>query len=163
MTYSEKIKNARERAGLSQQELADQIGVGKRTIASYENGKTRPRSATLDKLAEALKVSVMELTDDSAPAAPKASEAIQPQAPADLPARSVSEETDTGPSNARAALREQLRKELQEEVDRAEAQIEPLKTTAEYGRGTSAENAKTQISILRKSVEWHQRMLSKYL
>lgn len=38
MTFSDKIKVAREQAGLTQQQLADSTGVSKRTIASYESG-----------------------------------------------------------------------------------------------------------------------------
>ena len=36
MTFSDKIKRSREVVGLTQQELANLVGVSKRTIASYE-------------------------------------------------------------------------------------------------------------------------------
>ena len=64
MTFSDKIKRAREVAKLTQQELADIIGVSKRTIASYESQGAVPRRSTLAKLASALKVSVKYLSDD---------------------------------------------------------------------------------------------------
>ena len=64
MTFSDKIKRAREVAKLTQQELADSIGVSKRTIASYESQGAVPRRSTLAKLAAALKVSVKYLSDD---------------------------------------------------------------------------------------------------
>lgn len=65
MTFSDKIKRSREIAGLTQEELADAIGVSRRTVASYESESAKPRRATLSKLASALKVSVKFLSDDS--------------------------------------------------------------------------------------------------
>ena len=64
MTFSDKIKRAREVAKLTQQDLADSIGVTQRTIASYECQGVIPRKSTLAKLASALKVSVKYLSDD---------------------------------------------------------------------------------------------------
>lgn len=65
MTFSDKIKRSREIAGLTQQELADQVGVSKRTIASYECTDAIARRSTTVKLARALKVSVKYLTDET--------------------------------------------------------------------------------------------------
>lgn len=64
MTFSDKIKRAREVAKLTQSELAQQVGVSQRTIASYESGGAKARRSTIEKLARALKVSVKFLTDD---------------------------------------------------------------------------------------------------
>lgn len=64
MTFSDKIKRAREVAGLTQQQLADQVGVSKRTIASYECTNAIARRSTTEKLARALKVSVRYLIDE---------------------------------------------------------------------------------------------------
>ena len=47
MTFSDKIKVAREQAGLTQQQLADSTGVSKRTIASYESGGAIARASTM--------------------------------------------------------------------------------------------------------------------
>lgn len=63
MTFSDKIKKAREVVGLTQQGLADLVGVSKRTIASYECTNAMARRSTLVKLASALKVSVKYLAD----------------------------------------------------------------------------------------------------
>ena len=63
MTFSDKIKRSREVVGLTQQELADLVGVSKRTIASYECTDAVARRSTIEKLAKALKVSVKYLTD----------------------------------------------------------------------------------------------------
>ena len=65
MIFSDKVKRASEVAKLTQQELADNIGVSKRTIAAYESQGAIPRKGTLAKLAAALKVSVKYLSDDS--------------------------------------------------------------------------------------------------
>lgn len=63
MTFSDKIKRSREVADLTQQELADLVGVSKRTIASYESTNAIARRTTIVKLARALKVSVRYLSD----------------------------------------------------------------------------------------------------
>ena len=64
MTFSDKIKRSREVAKMTQVELAEQVGVSQRTIASYESGGARARRSTIEKLARALKVSVKFLSDD---------------------------------------------------------------------------------------------------
>lgn len=64
MTFSDKIKRSREVAKLTQLELAQEVGVSQRTIASYESGGARARRSTTEKLASALKVSVKFLSDD---------------------------------------------------------------------------------------------------
>jgi len=64
MTFSDKIKRARGERKLSQQQLADMVGVSKRTIASYESTDAMARKSTLRKLAEALQVSVDYLAHD---------------------------------------------------------------------------------------------------
>ena len=52
------IKEARERAGLSQKELAQIIGVAPNTMHGYESGKHDPKSDLLTKIAMACHVSV---------------------------------------------------------------------------------------------------------
>ena len=42
MTYSEKVKNARERLLLTQDEMATGLGVNAITICRWETGKTEP-------------------------------------------------------------------------------------------------------------------------
>ena len=55
------LKKARERRKLTQQELADKIGVHQVTIARLETGKRQPSMDLLHRLAKALKVKVGEL------------------------------------------------------------------------------------------------------
>lgn len=64
MTFSDKIKVARETMGYTQQELADRVGVSKRTIASYESTDAKARPSTMRKLAEALDVSMDYLSKE---------------------------------------------------------------------------------------------------
>ena len=64
MTFSDKIKVSRELCNLTQQQLADKVGVSKRTIASYESTDARARSSTMRKLAMALGASYDYLAND---------------------------------------------------------------------------------------------------
>ena len=57
-TFSEKVREARELLNLTQADLGKLIGVSMRTIVSYETTDSKPRTSTLKKLAEALRVSV---------------------------------------------------------------------------------------------------------
>ena len=55
MTFGEKVKAGRTKLGLTQEELANKIGVTVRVICSYEKDKSRPRGMERYKaLAEAL-------------------------------------------------------------------------------------------------------------
>lgn len=49
--------------GLSQQELADRIGVKQPTVANMEKPGTKPQLKTLKKVASALGITVEHLTD----------------------------------------------------------------------------------------------------
>lgn len=64
-TFADKVKETRMSLRLTQQDLADQVGVSKRTIAGYEIGEKKPRDYHLRKLAEALQVSVDYLRFDT--------------------------------------------------------------------------------------------------
>lgn len=48
----QRIKEARQRSGFSQQQLAGAIGVSDKTISAYEVGRVEPPLNTLDKLCE---------------------------------------------------------------------------------------------------------------
>lgn len=55
MKISEQIKKAREKAGLTQSELAEKIGLSGHNIISYfENGDRTPSLDTLYRIADAL-------------------------------------------------------------------------------------------------------------
>ena len=55
--FSEKVREARTFFKLNQQELADLVGVSKRSIIKYEVSGVKPRPQVLHKLAKSLQVS----------------------------------------------------------------------------------------------------------
>lgn len=57
----ERLRNSREAIGMSITKLADQIGVSRNTITSYEQGRTEPNASDLLKLASALGCSLGDL------------------------------------------------------------------------------------------------------
>ena len=64
MTMGQLIKAARERAGMTQEELGKKIGVTGVAIMRYEKGQRQPRLAQLQAIASALGVPVQELISD---------------------------------------------------------------------------------------------------
>ena len=66
MKFCEKVKEARNKAGLKQDEHAKAIGVSLRTITNYESGERYPKKREVYyKLADVLKVDVNYLlTED---------------------------------------------------------------------------------------------------
>lgn len=66
MTYGDIIQDLRMSKGLSQQELADELKIGRSTLANYEQSKREPNYETLEKISRYFKVSVdyiLGLTD----------------------------------------------------------------------------------------------------
>ncbi len=61
MLKTPRLREHRERASLSQMELAERSGVSRATIADLELGKRKPQPRTRRKLAEALGVRPDEL------------------------------------------------------------------------------------------------------
>ena len=59
MKFGEKLKEQRGKAGLSQEELGEALGITRRTLVNYENGKSYPQDRNVYfKLAEFFKVDV---------------------------------------------------------------------------------------------------------
>lgn len=56
MSFSSRLRQAREQAGLTQQSFADKIGVTKSAIGNYENGVSSPKWDVLIKIFDALQV-----------------------------------------------------------------------------------------------------------
>lgn len=67
MKLSEKIYTCRKRAGLSQDALAEQIGVSRQAISKWENGEALPETSKLLPLSHALGVSIDWLLDENDP------------------------------------------------------------------------------------------------
>jgi transcriptional regulator with XRE-family HTH domain len=63
----DRIRSRREAAGLSQQQLADRIGVPLPTLRHWEIGQREPRAAACLRLAQALGVAIEELVREPAP------------------------------------------------------------------------------------------------
>lgn len=60
--FAERVKEARKKAGLSQAELAEKLGVGQNTVSNYENATgekgSAPKLETAAKIADILNVSL---------------------------------------------------------------------------------------------------------
>ena len=73
-----RIKRLRLRAGLTQEQLAKNIGVSQGTVAGWERGNSKPSVRVLKKLANELDASIEQLTTiDIKPATPETIEAIK--------------------------------------------------------------------------------------
>ncbi len=57
-----RLKEARTENGWSRKDLAKRAGVSQQTIMMVENGKTTPKPETLQKLANAMRIDVREIT-----------------------------------------------------------------------------------------------------
>ena len=68
MKLSDKIVRLRKSNGMSQEELADKLGVSRQAISRWEMGRSRPDVETLQRLADALGVELTELLDETPPA-----------------------------------------------------------------------------------------------
>lgn len=62
MTSGDKIKEIRQKRGLTQDELAQRIGIKRGTLAQYEANRRQPKLETLKKFAQALDVPWYELS-----------------------------------------------------------------------------------------------------
>lgn len=67
MTFAEKLKKARQRANLSQAELADKLGLNLRTYGSYERGERDVSTALLRQICLTLNVSSDDLINTDKP------------------------------------------------------------------------------------------------
>ncbi len=64
-TFGERLKQLRKKAGLTQTELADLVGVHETTIRRWENNNDKPMPDSFSRLAKALGVSEADLLNDS--------------------------------------------------------------------------------------------------
>ncbi len=62
MQFNEKLLSLRKRYSVSQTDLANAVGVSRKSIQYYESGERYPRNGVLVKLAEFFNVSVDYLT-----------------------------------------------------------------------------------------------------
>ena len=64
MTFSEKLMDLRRRAGMSQEQLADRLGVTRQSVSKWESGTAMPELVKLISLSEIFGVSVDYLVKD---------------------------------------------------------------------------------------------------
>lgn len=64
LSFNDRIKEARLKAGLTQEQLADKIGVAKSTVTGYEKGNSEPNMMTVQKIMESLDVDANFLWQD---------------------------------------------------------------------------------------------------
>ena len=79
MTLSEKLQNLRRAAGLSQEALAEQLGVTRQAVSKWETGEGKPDIDNLLPLAKLLHTTVDYLLDDAADAPHTETPPTQPQ------------------------------------------------------------------------------------
>ncbi len=80
-----RLAQRRKAIGLTQERLAEQLGVERTTVVRWERGETQPLPWLRPKLAQALRVSadrIEELLADGAPASPQGPTAVPRQVPA---------------------------------------------------------------------------------
>ena len=63
MNLGENIKNRREELKLSQEYVADQLGITRQAVSKWETGQSEPTASNLIQLAEVFEISLSELTD----------------------------------------------------------------------------------------------------
>ncbi|MBR2890522.1 MAG: helix-turn-helix transcriptional regulator [Oscillospiraceae bacterium] len=83
MGFGEKLRAARESKGLTQQQIADQMGIDKSTYCGYETGKRQPDLTKLKQLSQILGISGDALLETGF---------AQKEAPAGSGERSVSDD-----------------------------------------------------------------------
>ena len=65
MTTGERIREARKKAGMTQAELADKLGIPYQSIGQWERDLRNPKPGTLEKIASALGINWYELYAES--------------------------------------------------------------------------------------------------
>ena len=65
MEFSERLKDLRKQAGLTQVDVAEKLGISQQAYASWERGIKKPTQENLVKIAQVLNVSVDYLVGNS--------------------------------------------------------------------------------------------------
>ena len=81
MKLNEKIIYCRKKAGLSQLDLADQLGVSRQSVSKWETGEANPDVTKIPLLAKEFGVSADWLLSEDEPAEPHAAAAVQNDSP----------------------------------------------------------------------------------
>lgn len=76
MSVGTNIKQFRDRAGMTQEELADKLGVARSTVTQWENGWSNPRMGMVQKLAGVFRVTSSDIVSDEPVKSPLPANAI---------------------------------------------------------------------------------------
>lgn len=79
MSFASRLRQAREQAGFTQQDLAKKLGVTKNAISNYENGVSSPKWEILIKIFDVLQVTPNFLYQDDFSTDTSESCALTPQ------------------------------------------------------------------------------------
>ena len=63
MEFGERLKKARNQKGLTQEQLANKLGIAKSTLAGYEKGNREPDVFKIKKIIELLEIDADYLLD----------------------------------------------------------------------------------------------------
>lgn len=66
MDFAQKLRQMREKAGLTQGDLADKLDISRPAVSSWESGKIRPRLNKLQQLADLFGTTVADLMGEDA-------------------------------------------------------------------------------------------------
>lgn len=95
MTFGSRLREARLRRGLTQEQLAQEIGVAKSTLTGYEKGNREPDIAKIKRLLETLRIDAAYLFETEG--APLAGETEEFRASYELcPSRGANDRTQGG-------------------------------------------------------------------
>ena len=64
ISWPDTIRKARKRAGLTQKQLAEKMGVTISFVSQYENGYRTPKPETLEKFSAALDIAIFDFEKD---------------------------------------------------------------------------------------------------
>lgn len=67
MTISQNLKDLRRLSGLTQEQVAEKVGLTRQAISSYESGRTQPDLAMLEQLAEVYGVEITDVLYGAGP------------------------------------------------------------------------------------------------
>lgn len=81
MSFATRLRQAREQSGLTQQDLAEKLGVTKSAIGNYENGVSSPKWDVLLKIFDILQVEPNFLYQDSFSLDVSESRSLTPSSP----------------------------------------------------------------------------------
>jgi transcriptional regulator with XRE-family HTH domain len=99
--FAGRLRELRESAGLTQGQLAEQVGTTVRTISRLETGTQEPTWPTVLKLSDVLGVSCEAFKEEPSDSQPKG----RGRPPKAVPSTQPADQLETGPKKPRGQLR----------------------------------------------------------